>query len=111
MEMNERKQSEQAPYENKYVNALDMIASIELVFSTLFGLYILFKYSKVEVMSSRYGRFTDTVWNGAGIGVGIGLIIQGIVIYVVLSTIKVIAEDVSEVKRTMVKRDEKEYVG
>ena len=83
-------------YTNKYAGALGAFAAIELISSIILSIYILINYGTIEV-TGRYWNPT-TELNPIGIGLGIGVLLQGIVIYVILSALKVMAEDIADIK-------------
>jgi len=86
-------------YTNKYAGALGAFAAIELISSIILSIYILINYGTIEV-TGRYWNptITETELNPIGIGLGIGVLLQGIVIYVILSALKVMAEDIADIK-------------
>lgn len=85
-------------YQNKYAGTLGVFANIELISSIILSIYIWVNYGTIEVVSGTYFTFIDTEINPLGIGLGFGVLIQGIVIYVILSALKIMAEDIADVK-------------
>ena len=71
-------------YQNKYANILGILAIIELVASIILAMYI---------------------WANSGVGLGFGILIQGIVVFVILSTLKTMAEDIADIKNLLNKND------
>ena len=86
------------PYQNKYVGALETFAVLELIGSIITSIYIWANYATIEVSYGIYYTFTKTEVNPIGIGLGIGVLVQGIVIYIILSALKVMAEDIADIK-------------
>lgn len=85
-------------YQNKYAGTLGAFAIIELISSIVLAIYIWAKYGTIEITSGYFYSFTETEINPLGIGLGFGILIQGIVIYVILSALKVMAEDIADIK-------------
>lgn len=82
------------PYRNKYSNALHIIAVSELLCSIIVAFYIWIKFGTVDI--GLY--YTDQVTNPFGIAIGFGVLFQGIIFFILISAVRVIADDVSEMK-------------
>lgn len=102
LEVNDDKQDNKVSlYENKYAGALGAFAIIELISSIILAIYIWVNYGTVNV--GMY--YTVTEPNPIGIGLGIGVLLQGIIIYVILSALKVMGNDVADIKNLLNKNN------
>lgn len=93
------------PNENKYSGPVNFIAWANLIVSALFGIYILSEYGSMEVVTGTYYRYTETVLNPIGVGMGVGIIAQGVIVFVLLKIIQTMADDVAALKNVQVKAD------
>lgn len=93
-----RREEKPSEYRNKYADALGIFAAIELIGSIISAIYIWTNYGTVEVSKGAYYTYTSTETNPLGVGLGFGVLFQGIVIFVILSALKTMAGDIVEIK-------------
>lgn len=92
-------------YTNKFVEAMNVIAWIELIASAIMAIYIWVNYGTIEYTSGYYYSFTTTEMNPIGVGIGAGVLAQGVVFFILLSGVKVMAEDVAELKNKLLLKE------
>ncbi len=88
-------------YQNPYSKALGAFAIIELISSIIMALYIWSTYGSINV--GIYYPVKEA--NPFAIGLGIGVIVQGVIIFIVISALKVMADDIAYIKGLSEKQD------
>jgi hypothetical protein len=96
--MNESNYVSYQSYVNKYSKPLGILAIIELVSSIIAAIFIWVEYGTMEISIGRLDMFTETVTNPIGIGLGFGVLFQGIVFFILLSALKIMSEDISRLR-------------
>lgn len=86
------------PYENKYSKPLGILAYIQLISSIIGSIYIWSEYGTIELSMGNFFTYTEKVVNPVGIGLGFGVLFQGIVFFILLSALKVMSEDIAQLR-------------
>lgn len=86
-------------YKNKYSKYLGIIAMIELISSIIASFYIWVEYGMTEIPNSVLSYYySEKVINPIGIGLGFGVLFQGIVFFILLSALEIMSEDIARLR-------------
>ncbi|AFS78406.1 hypothetical protein Curi_c13960 [Gottschalkia acidurici 9a] len=88
-------------YKNRYADVLGAIAVIELIVSIVGATYIW----KTMATIDRGLYYSSPEYNPFGVGLSFTILIQGIILFIVMQTLKTTAKDVVEIKNKILSKE------